>query len=115
MQPKEIMKIVDKLLEERDSLIIKQMHDQIVSNGVHGRINSEEAKRNETPEFNDVLMNLDSNLFGVPPRDFEAFIPLLKTLGLEDYDKNDYERFDMVESLKVLRQLWKTLDNKKIK
>lgn len=113
-ESKEIMKIVDKILEERDSVLALQLHNQLIDNGIHGRLHSEETKRNETPEFN-ILMNLDSNLLGVPPRDFKAFIPLLKILGIEDYDKNDYDRFDMVKSLKVLKQLWKTLDNKKIK
>lgn len=111
---KEIMKIVDKILEVRDTVFAQQLHNQLIENGLHGRVHSEETKRNETPQFN-MLMNLDSNLLGVPPRDFKAFIPLLKILGLEDYDKNDYDRFNMVESLKVLKHLWKTLDNTKIK
>lgn len=40
---------------------------------------------------------------------------MLKILSLENYDRNDFSKFDMVKSLKLLRHLWKTLDNHRIK
>lgn len=64
----------------------------------------EEFKSIETPDFNYNTIQKQAQLYGVPPRDFEAFIPLLRILHLEDYDKNDYSKFNLIESIKVLQK-----------
>jgi len=43
-------------------------------------------------------------------RDFKAFMPLLKALSLDKYDRNDFSKFNIKKSLRNLKTTWKTLD-----
>lgn len=111
----EIIKIIDKIIEERDSGNYNDhddYHHRPDTRAHEGR--HEEIKRNETPDFDYARLQANAEFFGIPPRDFNAQIPLLRILGLEKYDMNDFRNFNMVESLKFLKQLWKTLDHEKI-
>ena len=50
-------------------------------------------------------------------RDFKAKLPVLKTLGIEDYDSAgglDKLIFDIRSSIKDFQRQWKTLDSERI-
>lgn len=108
----EIIAIIDKIIDERDSA--PQRHSEKKNTHNYEILSPEEIKRNETPDFDYTMLQGQAGLLGIPPRDFDAYIPLLRILQLENYDRNEFEKFDMVESLKLLKQLWKTSSHDKI-
>lgn len=108
----EIIAIIDKIIDERDSAPQRNSEKKNAHN--YENLSPEEIKRNETPDFDYTKLQGQAGLLGIPPRDFDAYIPLLRILQLENYDRNEFEKFDMVESLKLLKQLWKTSNHDKI-
>jgi len=90
---KKIFGILDKIIEDKNELP-----------------RFEEIKKTQTPDFNYNNLQKEAMMYGIPPRDFEAYIPILKILKLENYDRGDFDNFNMTESLKVLRKLWKTVE-----
>jgi hypothetical protein len=107
LEKNKIIDIIDKIIHEKDS-------EQQISVRNYENLSAEEIKRDETPDFDYTKLQGQAGLLGIPPRDFEAYIPILKILKLENYDKNQFAKFDMVKSLKLLRLLWKTSNNDKI-
>jgi hypothetical protein len=107
LEKHKIIEIIDKIINEKDSEQQKPMHN-------YEYLSPEEIKRDETPDFDYAKLQGQAGLLGIPPRDFKAYIPILKILKLENYDKNQFAKFDMVKSLKLLKQLWKTSNNDKI-
>ena len=111
----EIMDIVDKIIDVRDTQNQLQTlqsekqtrHDALTPEDI------EHELRNGTPEFDYAQLQATQTV-GVPPRDFETYVPLLRLLHLENYDRNEFAGFDMIKSLKLLKHLWKTLDQDKI-
>ena len=73
-----------------------------------------QAESGET-EQSSADFNFGNNFRPGDVRDFKAFMPLLKVLGLDKYDRNDFSKFNIKRSLKELRLTWKTVDIEKIK
>lgn len=119
LEKQEIIHIIDRIIDARDSSPQKQNGWRNVNETQKSKqrehYSPEAMNRNETPEFDYTKLQAAANMFGIPTRDFDAYIPLLRILGLQNYDRNDFGRFDMVRSLKFLKQLWKTLDHQKIR
>ena len=69
-------------------------------------LNKEEAKYG--------IFGLDLDLFQKEPRDFKANLPVLETLGLENYDRNIFKEINIEEKVKELEKQWKVLDHAKI-
>ena len=115
----EIIKIIDRIADSKVELSVKPSDKKSDFDKskyeTFGRSSSpDKFKRNETPDFDYLKYQALGENLGIPPRDFEAYVPLLRILHLEDYDRNDFTNFDMVSSLKFLKQLWKTIDHEKI-
>jgi hypothetical protein len=114
----EIIRIIDKIIDERESLSVKKDKKPSFFNKTKNKISEkgakEDSKRVETPNFDYAKLQENSNLLAIPPRDFKAYIPLLRILKLENYDRNIFENFNMVKSFKFLKRLWKTIDSKEI-
>lgn len=78
----EIMKIVDKIVHDRDSLIVKPnsnlemdvepRNKAVLNRLIQQRRTPEGSKQIETPDFNYRMFENDINLLGVAPRDFKA-------------------------------------------
>lgn len=87
---KKIMNIVDRIVEQRDAIIAKNNTEHRTEQSDHhtkyGEFSPEEIKRHDTPEF-DYTNLQSSNMFGIPPNDFKAYVPLFKKLGLLNSDK----------------------------
>lgn len=115
----QIIRIIDKIIDQRESLRVKK--DKKPSflmqpkSETSGKGEKDDIKRTETPNFDYAKLQENADLLGIPPRDFQAYIPLLRILKLENYDRNYFEEFDMAKSLKFLKQLWKTIDNEEIR
>jgi hypothetical protein len=69
----------------------------------------------------DILKNIITdyaiNLGALKPRDFNSDLPILSTLGAQDYDKVDnidQLTIKLERALKKFVKDWKTLDNNKI-
>ena len=88
-----VMNIVDKIIEARDTIEDLNQPDPSEKHTRMGTLSPEELKRNETPDFDFTKLNTPQNMYGIPPRDFQAFVPLLKLLKLENYDKSDFLKF----------------------
>lgn len=121
LEKDEIIQIIDRIIDARDSSPQKlngrkSKNDSYKFQEAKQRDfeSPENLNRNETPEFDYTKLQSAANMFGIPPRDFKTYVPLLRILHLQNYDRNDFGHFDMVKNLKFLKHLWKTLDHKKI-
>jgi hypothetical protein len=112
LEKNKIIDIIDKIIDDKESEHHRQSEEKPDHN--YEYLSPEEIKRDETPNFDYAKLQGNVGLLGIPPRDFEAYIPILRILKLENYDKNEFEKFDMVNSLKLLKQLWKTSNTDKI-
>ena len=91
---KKIFQIIDRVINERSSEVKDAKHEEF---------------KNPTPDFDYNNFQKSACLFGIPPRDFQAYIPVLRILKLENYDRNDFSQFNLIESLEILKKLWKNI------
>lgn len=105
----EIISVIDKIIDKQGVPIseeLKQLnekeHDRVSSRAISPGVNV----RYDTPEFDYTKLQAEASKFGIAPRDFDAQVPLLRLLGLQNYDREDFSHLNVVKSLSLLRQLW---------